>query len=387
MIGGPLVSLTVYIPILGKTEGWSEAALGGAASALLVSLSLASMISGALCDRFSARLTILCGGLLAAGGCLAAARTGNAGGFAGAYVAIGAGLGLATLVPSISVISRVFPDRRGLALGLYFSSLALMAAGSPSITGFLATLSGWRMAMMLTGALIALALPLLWFVREPERASNHASAVTDREQAGLSMSRALLLPQYWILLGAMTLVLANTQGVLFTIVSFLVQGGMPLHKATAIYGVANFCAAPAMVIAGLAADRWGARKVFASAAVLQCAGTLALLGVGAPAAMGYLAAALFCLCWGMTSGVASQLGTVLLQDAVGPRHFGALLGINTAITGLLSAMSPVVAALLREAGFSQALIFQYLAGACLLAGPLVYLLSSRASAEVRVLRH
>lgn len=383
MIGGPLVSMTVFIPVLEQAEGWSDTALGGAASALLVSLSLASLLSGVLCDRFNVRLPILCGGLLAAGGCLAAARCTYSEGFVGAYFVIGMGLGLATIVPSISLLSRIFPDRRGLALGLYFSSLALISAASPSISGWLATEWSWRVAMALMGMVIALTLPLLSLVKEPEREGRDMSVAS---QSGLSMPRALLLPQYWILLGLMTLALVNAQGVLFTVVSFLVQGGMALQKATVIYGVANFCAAPAMVLAGIAADRWGVRKVLACAAVLQGIGTLALLGTGAPAAISYLAVALFCLCWGMTSGVASQLGPVLLEDVVGERHFGALLGINHTTTGLLGAMSPVGAALMREAGFSQALIFQYLAVACLLVAPLVCLVSSRAGDEPDIAR-
>ena len=378
LISGPLVSLAVFIPVLRQVEGWSDSALGGAASALLLCMSLACIVSGALCDKFSPRLVILGGGVLTTLGCIFASRAQTPTSFVEAYIAIGTGIGLSAIVPSIAVLSRAFPDRRGMALGIYFASIALVSACFPTLSNMLIDMLGWRGALMVVSGLIALSLPLALFIQQAPKSGATAPDGTPSGDSlpGLSARSALMSPKYWLLTAAVTLASVNAQAVLFAFVAFLVESGLTLGKATGIYSVANLCAVPAMFVAGMAADRWGARNVLSIAVVLQCIGTFALLGVATPGPLGFFAVVLFCIGWGMTSGVVSQLGPILLGDLIGPRHFSAVLGIMTAVAGLISATSPMGTALLREHGFSEVLVFQGLGIVCLLVVPLIYLAMS-----------
>jgi len=374
MIGGPLVSLNAYVPIVRAHEPWGAAALEGTATAILFFMSATGIAVGAIVDRSSARHAIVGGALLAAAGCWIAAACNGVVPFIAAFALIGVGLGAATIVPSIPLLSHAFGERRGLALGLFFGTLALSSAVLPPLTAALIDLQGWRHALHWTGAAIALASLPVTLLRVPSLRSETAAGNEPRSAAGgMTVESALSSPRYWSVVAGTTLALISAQGVLFAVVNYLSQGGVPIGRAVFLFSVANFFSVPAAPLAGLIADKVGARRVAPAGILVQALGTVALLGVFAHGGMGSAAMGAYSVLWGMACVTPGQIGPMLLEDVVGPRHFGVLLGVSTAVSGLLSAFAPMATAIFRSAGFSFGFVFAFYALMCAAAALLLLL--------------
>lgn len=359
MIGGPLVSLNAYVPIVRASEPWSAAALEGTATAVLFFMSATGIAVGAIVDRFRPRRVIVGGALLAASGCWIAAACTSVTAFIAAFALVGAGLGAATIVPSIPLLSNAFGEKRGLALGLYFSALALASALLPPLTAMLIEAHNWRPVLQATAAAIACAsLPVAFLKRPSAREAYEAGFPRDSgAHDGGSPNAAFVSPRYWIVVAGTTLALISGQGVLFAVVNYLSQGGVPVDRAVYLFSVANFFSVPAAPLAGLIADKVGARIVAPVGVLLQGVGTIALLGAFAHGGMGAVAIGAYSVLWGMACVTPGQIGPMLLEDVVGPRHFGMLLGVSTAISGLLSAFAPLATAMLRTVGLSFGFVF------------------------------
>ena len=370
LLGGPLVSLSVYIAHLSRAEGWSESALGAIASVLLLTLSLSSLVSGALSQKITPRRVILLGGLLTSAGCISAAKSSDSMMFLLSYAIIGTGTGLASLIPAISILSDVFPKRRGAALGLYFALLSLAAALIPVANEGFIQQRGWRRGYEIMAAVIAAFSCLALALRIRSKASEAGTGPRD-ENSRIGIATVLRSPGFWLLTGAMSLSLLNTQAILFGVVDYLRKMGLSANNAVFVFSAANLCSVPAMMLAGLAADRWNARTVLSWTAITQAVGTLALLGAGLAGAPGWLALCLFVTFWGMTCSAANQLGPIILGDLSDSAFFPALLGVNTAVIGLAGALGPAMMGVMLGLGANYRMVFILYAALCLLAVPLI----------------
>lgn len=376
-----MISIGVYIPVLELGEKWSTEALGMAATAMLLATSLSGIISGVFSDHFNPRYAIIGGALLASMGAWLAGSAPEIGTFIAAAAMIGTGTGLATMVPSILIISHIFGPHRGLGLGAYFATLAMSAGILPTIVSTLIENTGWRSTLHITSATIAVSSMLMVLARIPKLSdrtlpdckSDISPATGDR------VSSAVCTLSFWAIALAMTLSLISVQGVLFSAVAYFVDSGMSSLKAVNVYGAANLIGMPALFAIGALVDRVGARRVLPIGLVVQGIGTFALLIAITGGFTGWVAIAVFALFWGASSGLPSQVGPMLLEDTFGSLHFGALLGTNTAISGILSAFAPLLTALIRDVGGSYATVFIICSLMALISAPLIWLVRPKIS--------
>lgn len=98
------------------------------------------------------------------------------------FVQIGAarlfvGVGEACLTPAaISMLADLFPKaRRGTASALYYLGVPLGAGASFIAAGVLGPILGWRNCFYLIGGLGLLLVPVLFFMRDPERGAQDSS--------------------------------------------------------------------------------------------------------------------------------------------------------------------------------------------------------------------
>lgn len=368
IIGGTLTSIGVYVPALTAQQGWGERQVGAAATALLLGMSAASIVAGVLADRFDPR-RVLSGGLATvAAGCAVAGWAVASAVFVLGFALIGVGAGLSTIVVSIAIITALFGEHRGIALGVYFAMMALASACVPPVVGLIIVAAGWRVALFLTAAAIAACLPFCLFM-PLARGARHNDPAAD-VRTGLTVGAALRTPGFWCLTLAMTASLVSVNAIVFAFVPYLLDGGYAEPSAVSLYGFANFMSVPALFIGGAVADRWGARRVLPFVVLMLGVAALTLLRAGAPDATGHVAIGVFAILWGLSSGV-PQIGSMQLEDVVGPRHFGAVLGINTALSGLVAGFAPLLTGVLREASGGYQLAFLLYGVATLAVAPLV----------------
>lgn len=354
--------------------------MGAAATASLVATSLSNIAAGSLLERFSARAVILFGAALALAGSLVAAQSINETWFICGFVLIGLGMGAGTTVASIPSLSMLFSRERGMALGIYFGSLSLACAIMPLVTRTLIEDFSWRFSLQVVGFLTMAVASSFIFLKTPSAADGDDLGATDQPvEGGLSVREAMRAPNYWVFVLAVTMALMGVQGVLFGVVLFLVDGGMNASLAVDVFSFVNLLAVPASPLLGLLVDRFGARTVAPVGLLVQGIGTACLLGASMQAGMGWAAIAGFSLFWGVGCLTAGQVGPVLLEDIVGLRHFAPLLGINTAIAGLLSAAAPMLTEYIRAATHNYHLAFWLYGGMSIAAAPLFWLTTARAA--------
>src|SRR5215831_336684 len=108
-------------------------------------------------------------------------------------------------VPHASIISRLFTERRGLALGLAMCGTALGGVIWPSATQGLLDHFGWRNAYAISGgAVLFVAVPLLFLLlKEPSTiARMPEQSAIDAQVEGLTRGEALRGSLLWLLLFA-----------------------------------------------------------------------------------------------------------------------------------------------------------------------------------------
>lgn len=135
--------------------GWMNAVWGSATI-------LASALAGWLTDRRSERIVILSGFLLETAGLLILLQVGALPGFVVAMVAFGLGVGC--LMPAYdSLVSKVVPeDRRGLAYGLFGTSLGLLSLPFPWIGAQLWERIAPQAPFWVTVAASVISIPIAW---------------------------------------------------------------------------------------------------------------------------------------------------------------------------------------------------------------------------------
>ncbi|MDE2618816.1 MAG: MFS transporter [Sphingomonadales bacterium] len=365
-IGAMLASLSVYGAAMQARFGWTETELGGGPVALLLGMSLGNLGVGGALRRFDVRMTFVTGSLLAVLGWLAAAGVGSLAQFMLAMGIAGVGAGMATIVPGIAVLTRLFHRRRGLAVALFIGCCALASSTMPIVTGRLIEGIGWRGAFAVGGLAGLAPLPLILRVL-PRRLPDADAAPGEQGAPGLARAGALRLPAFWLLVAVSTVSQVCMNGVQFTTVAFLTKAGLAAPHAVTLYSATNFMSLPGLLVGGYLSDRVRASRLLPAIIALQAMGTLALLGAGPGGAAAMAALALFVVVWGGVAGLPAQSAALLLAELIGQRSFGSLLGILFTLNGFLGAFGPGLTGWLHDLGGGYALPFGLFGGTLLVA--------------------
>ncbi len=173
-VAAPMFS--VFIPRWSDEFGWSRTAISGAFSFGTVAAALAGPLVGRALDKYGGRLVMGGGGLL-----MAASVAGL--GFVGSLVGLYAALVVArTALMSIqnlgghTVIANWFVQRRAFATAIAVNGSRLGLGLWPLLGAALIAVMGWREALWMVGALMALLsfFPLIAIVsRQPEDVGLH----------------------------------------------------------------------------------------------------------------------------------------------------------------------------------------------------------------------
>jgi CP family cyanate transporter-like MFS transporter len=250
-------------------------------------------------------------------------------------IPIGIGMGLAgAILPA--VVKERFPDRPGLATGVYVCGITIGASAAAASAVPLADARGsWRFPLGLFGAVSTL-LAVLWF------------ALTRREPAHVrSHLRPLRLPFRsavgWRLVGAFMFMSAVFYGLNAWLPAVYVDRGWSQSSAGALLAVLNAIGIPTGFLVAWAADRWGSRSVWLTGAA---AGQLAgLLGVIAVPSAGWLWAAVL----GVAIGPLFPLTMTLPLDAAHePAEVAALTGMMLGVGYTASAATPLLLGVIRD---------------------------------------
>jgi predicted MFS family arabinose efflux permease len=253
-------------------------------------------------------------------------------------VAVGIGLGLTAISTQAALLADAYRRRRGVAMGIAFSgSMAAFVLGPVTqriIDGY-----GWRAAFGCYATLLAALLPVAWRVLPRRLGERSPTSESSGDPARLavperSVTAIVLTPSFWSLLVLFSVPplfgsLAITQHALY-----FPERGMSVAESSMMLAVGGVLAAFGRVLAGMAADRFGAPMAGVVSFSSSILGVLCLLAMEAwPArllAYGYV----FFLF--LPLGSRATIVSVLLSRIAGPRNYGpvfGLIGIGNSLGG------------------------------------------------------
>ena len=158
LIWGPVNASSVFFLPVVRYFGWSRAFFSLLAATAPLAAGFSSPGIGSLMDRYGERRIMIAGATMVGLSFLALSRADSAPAFFAIFVILGIGITASTIIPAALVITRWFPEQRGVALGIAFAGIPLGGTGMAIVANQLVNYGGFR------GGYIAMAIPILFLV-------------------------------------------------------------------------------------------------------------------------------------------------------------------------------------------------------------------------------
>ena len=250
-------------------------------------------------------------------------------------------IGTAGAVPLLmSIVSRWFDKKRGIAIGVATSGTGLGTIVLAPLAAYLISSLDWRMSYIVVGSIacllvISMAMLLRSDPREmgslPDgvRLSGHRAEPVDREedfhQLGLSLGQALGTRSFWLLL-TIWLLFALCLGLVMThVVPYATDLDISTIEASTVLSVMAGFQILARLLVGRITDIVG-RKMPGLICVLIGTGAMIWLIWSHNLWMFYLFAIGFGICYGGFAVV----NLVMVSDSFGGRNLGVMMGVMNA---------------------------------------------------------
>jgi MFS family permease len=331
-------------------------------SALWVGYATMQFPGGVVADRFGERNVLVLGLSVTTLGVVGVVVAPGIRSFFLGTVLVGVGVGLFGTT-RITILSDVFPERSGTAIGLNQAAGNVGTTVMPALAGFLAVSFGWRWGFGVALPFFAVTTAVLWKT-VPARTS--AAADFDRRLGDTlrSLRRAVARPAVVFSTGSMMMASFIYQGFTGFYPTYLeTQKGLDVELAATLLGVFFGTAILVQPVAGVARDRFGARSTLVG--VLVATG---LLLASLPFVRGFVPIVVLTVLLSVQLAF-WPIGNSYLADAAPDDIQGMTVGLARTFFLLVGATGPTFVGFAADAGgFDEA--FWTLAAVALLAvGP------------------
>jgi MFS family permease len=331
-IGSTTYAFGLFIEPLTREFGLSRADANYGFIFLLLGFALWAPLFGRLLDRAPARVVMIGGAWLFAGG-LALIAAAQAPLLMGLAVLGPVALGTVACgaLAANTVTARWFQAQRGRAMGLLAVATSAGGFTMPPLLAALIESFGWRTALLLQGLGLAAVATLfvLLFIRDrpadlglhpdgaPKPATDVAAAVGPAWTAGRMLRHA----NFWLIACGAGILLGADQALLVSMIPYGTDAGLSLQQATLLVSCLTFSAIAGKLAIGALADRVDKRALFLAVAGCNLA-FLVVLSIG-PSYPVLIAA---CCLIGLAIGGTYPLWMTLTADCFGAASFGMVMG-------------------------------------------------------------
>jgi MFS family permease len=344
---GSMFSLPVLLRPIAQDTGWSVTGISSAMTIGFVAMASASMVWGALSDRWGPRLVVLIGSAVLASALALASRATSLIAF---QLVFGLGVGSAAaaiFAPMMACVTGWFDDHRSLAVSLVSAGMGMAPMTMSPLAAWLVSIHNWRTSLLIIAAVAAaVMIPVAFLLRRPPALAieNAAASPSEEPQSRMSVRQAVRSPQFIILLLTNFFCCATHSGPIFHTVSYAVSCGIPMIAAVSIYSVEGLAGMGGRIAFGVLGDRFGAKRVLVTGLLLQAFGALAYFFVRELGAF-YAVAAFF----GFIYAGVMPLYAVLARENFPLRMMGTIIG-GTAMAGSLGmAIGPLAGGVIYDA--------------------------------------
>ncbi|MBX3497908.1 MAG: MFS transporter [Alphaproteobacteria bacterium] len=266
---GTLFSLAVFLQPMSAATGWSRTGISTAMTLDFLTMGVAAFFWGWLLDRVGPRPVVLAGSILLGLGLFLSSRATSLLEFQIIYgVLVGAAAG-AVFAPMMVTVTGWFEKRRALAVSLVSAGMGMAPMTISPLASWLIETYDWRTAQVWIAILAwAVLVPTSLLVRPapPQSPSVAAGAAAD---PGMTVGRALRSPQFIVLGLTFFMCCATHSGPIFHTVSYAIACGLPMMSAVTIYSVEGLAGLAGRLVLGIAADRFGAKRVLVIGLLVQ----------------------------------------------------------------------------------------------------------------------
>src|SRR5262245_32840134 len=383
IVGLALYGLPFYYDFMVKEFGWSRAQVtsGNAISKLLIG-PLFGFLAGWIVDRFGPRRLMMTGIVMAGGALIGLSHMSALWMFYLFYICNAIGYVCGGPLPNQVLLSRWFDKGRGKAMGFAYVGIGvggwLVLKLSPQLVGAFS----WRGALQALGiAIIVLALPMAYFVRDKPEDTNAGSGGPGPRPSGAiaPLGGVFRDPAFYLLaIGSMCSIAAvgGTNQHLKLYLSLDLKYSQDI--AATITSTVLFCSIFGRLLMGWLADRIP-KKIVMIVIYLLVAGSIPLLLAGGSMPALYA----FSVIFGLGLGGEYMIIPLMAAELFGVRVLGRLLGVILTADGVAEATSPMLFGYLRDHSTSYQTGFLLLIGIALAGTAAVAVLPRRRAEQVQ----
>jgi predicted MFS family arabinose efflux permease len=313
---------------------------------MMLALAISGVFVGQQLDRGRFRRVMLIGGALLSLTLLLASQAPNL--WVLGVLALMAGGGVPMIGPlaGISVVSRVFAEDRGRALGIVTMGPPLGIGLLASVAGWSLSVCDWRTTYLLFSILTAgITLPLIWlFIPEHVESAAEPNAIARPPLTLREISSSRL---FWLTASVFALAGGVGSGWSTQFEPFFADAGLSMTEAATLIAFQAWIGVPGTLAFGALADRFRATRVYAGM-LGSIVAIFVVFSLGVPVAGVVVLSLLFGLCSGGIIPL-QTLQTLLTGQRFGATAVGRAMGL--ANLGLLpmSILCTLVAAGIHDA--------------------------------------
>jgi MFS family permease len=367
----------ILFPAIVEEFNWSRAITSSIFSVQLSISCIFSLLMGVLIDRYSPRLLISGSALFLGAGLILSSLTRE---IWHLYLFLGAIVGIGTssmYIPPITVVTRWFEEKRGLALGTAVTGIGIGGIlGSPFLS-WLIHAFGWRSALPILGITLTIVVSLAGMVMlgRPEdkgllpygaggrgRGKDHGIVSQESAIKDWTVLEAIKTRPFFILFLMLFFAETSLLGVMTHLFAYASENGVPKHVVSWAYGAIGLTSLVGKIGMGALSDRIGRRTAFFLAFVLK--GTAFIFLLPRPNVfLLYIFAALL----GLSYGGWTPLFPAVLGDFFGLRAMGKIFSILTINFFMGGTFGPILAGWIFDRTGSYFDAFFIFSGTCYLA--------------------
>jgi MFS family permease len=369
----------VFLTPLVLEFGWDRGPLSVAPSIAFFMLGLVSIVTGKLCDIYGPRILVTLSGIFMGAGLVLMAHVTT---LVQVYVFWGVFLGLGLsccLTPILITIPRWFIKKRGVAISIPFSGLALGAIVWPLLSQTLLSAYSLQHTFLILGIVAwFIMIPLAQFIRkDPAQMGQRAYGETVDMQdntivhgiQGLSFSEAMRTSPFWIFGTIQFLWFFCQQTVAVHIVPLATDKGIAEITAASILSVLAVFNIAGRISIGFISDKLGIRRALSLCLILVTI-TVGWLYFAKEIWAFYV----FAFAFGLTYGGIAPMQMLVTSELFGLKSLGMIFAVIGFYGTIGGALGPALAGYIFDATGSYNMILVALPFICLIATVLALVL-------------
>ena len=380
LVFGAQASFGVFFKPMLNEFHWTRASTSLPFSLNLILCGVFGILAGRVSDRVGPRLVVTIGGIILGSGYILMSRITNLWGLYLSYGIIVALGSSAMYVPLVSMVTRWFPRKRGLMVGIGVSGIGFGIGVVPTIASHLMISFDWHNSLLIVGgASMALIAGLAQLLRAKPESQVAAPGGEEKTRApaqslspGLSFNEAIKTSQFWMIFFAWLLYGFFYQIGAVHIIPYATDLGMSALAAAGLLTIIGLIGILGRAGLGFIGDKLHKNVTLAIGFILVALVFL-LITINGTVEMLYV----YAVVYGLFSGVGLLLASINAEH-FGLQSLGAITGAIIFGNNIGGALGPFLAGYIYDTNGNYRLAFLLCGITGIAAGVVIWLVKPAA---------